>query len=304
MTDLFNIEGWKHNQSGKVRELFFPEEKIGSKLKRKFGCEVVLMVSSDRVSAFDHILSPEIPNKGKILTQMSEFWFSQLKNIVPNHFLSADVNDFCLNDEDRAKLDGRAMVCKKLQMIPVECVARGFLTGSAYKEYQETGGYQEYSFPKGLEDGTKLDSPIFTPAMKAEVGEHDENVTFTEMSNRLEKEGFAANIAGRLRCLTLEIFEKASEIAKTKGLTLVDTKFEFGLDPLTGEIILGDEVLTPDSSRYWNQDKQSFDKQFVRNWLKNDSGWSTSSDQEPPALPSDIVEKTSKLYQNLEDKFI
>jgi phosphoribosylaminoimidazole-succinocarboxamide synthase len=188
------------------------------------------------------------------------------------------------------------MFCKKLEMIPVECVARGYLTGSAYQEYARTGKYQEFDLPSGLKDGDKLPEVLFTPAIKAEVGEHDENVPFSVVSDLI-----GSQLAEVLRRLTLEIYQTAREIAQKVGIVLVDTKFEFGIDPETEEVVLADEVLTPDSSRYWDENRQSYDKQFVRNWLLNESGWNPASNTPPPSLPPEIVEKTAALYVKVRD---
>lgn len=276
-----DLSAWKHLASGKVREVYVPrrEHPLG---------DVVLMVATDRISAFDHVLAPNIPGKGVVLTQMSILWFELLEKQldIPHHFITAT--------NVPAEVAGRAIICKRLNMLPVECVARGFLTGSAYKEYLETGKFQEFDFPPGLADGEPLQEPIFTPATKAEVGDHDENITFKQMSQTLGED-----VAKTLREKTLSIYKAAAEVSRRAGMTLVDTKLEFGLDPETHTITLGDEVLTPDSSRFWNEAGQSVDKQYVRNWLLNQSGWDPQSGEAPPSLPQDVVEKTVQLYKQV-----
>jgi len=277
------LPGWRHIYSGKVRDLYVPEalHPLG---------DVVLVVASDRISAFDFILPTPIPDKGVVLTQLSLWWFDQLAELVPNHVVSLGVP---------AEVAGRAMVCRRLQMFPVECVARGYLTGSGLAEYRETGEVCGILLPAGLVDGSRLPEAIFTPATKAELGEHDENVSFDVVS-----ETIGADAAARLRDLTLAVYTRAEEIARARGVILADTKFEFGTDPVTGEIVLGDEVLTPDSSRFWPSDdwepghpQPSFDKQFVRDWLTSAaSGWDRRGDVPPPELPADIVERTRDRY--------
>jgi phosphoribosylaminoimidazole-succinocarboxamide synthase len=277
------LPGWRHIYSGKVRDLYVPEalHPLG---------DVVLVVASDRISAFDFILPTPIPDKGVVLTQLSLWWFDQLAELVPNHVVSLDVP---------AEVAGRAMVCRRLQMFPVECVARGYLTGSGLAEYRETREVCGIPLPEGLVDGSRLPEAIFTPATKAELGEHDENVSFDIVS-----ETIGADAAARLRDLTLAVYTRAEEIARARGVILADTKFEFGTDPVTGEIVLGDEVLTPDSSRFWpaddwepNQAQPSFDKQFVRDWLTSAaSGWDRRGDFPPPELPADIVERARDRY--------
>ena len=277
------LPGWRHIYSGKVRDLYVPEA------LRPLG-DVVLVVASDRISAYDFILPTPIPDKGVVLTQLSLWWFDQLAELVPNHVVSLDVP---------AEVAGRAMVCRRLQMFPVECVARGYLTGSGLAEYRETREVCGIPLPEGLVDGSRLPEAIFTPATKAELGEHDENVSFDIVS-----ETIGADAAARLRDLTLAVYTRAEEIARARGVILADTKFEFGTDPVTGEIVLGDEVLTPDSSRFWPSDdwepghaQPSFDKQFVRDWLTSPaSGWDRRGDAPPPALPADVVERTRARY--------
>lgn len=272
--------------SGKVRELYaLPADP-------ETGTERMLMVATDAVSAFDFVLSPGIPDKGAILTQMSQWWFEQLADVVPNHVLSTD-----LPEGVPAAMAGRAVVVEKLSMVPVECVARGYLTGSGWVEYQQSGTVCGGRLPEGLVDGDRLPEPIFTPATKAEQGEHDENITFEQM---LETTG--PELGERLRGLTLAIYRRAEEIARGRGIILADTKVEFG-QRADGTIVLADEVLTPDSSRFWDAATwqpggrlDSFDKQFLRNWLVRESGWDRASDTPPPPLPEHIVTATRERY--------
>jgi phosphoribosylaminoimidazole-succinocarboxamide synthase len=278
------LPGWKHVYSGKVRELYAPAD--GSE-------DTVLVVASDRISAYDHILSTEIPDKGRILTQLSLWWFEQLEG-VPNHVLASTVADGV-----PAEVEGRAMICKRLEMYPVECIARGYLTGSGLAEYRRSRTVCGIGLPEGLVDGSRLREPIFTPSAKAEVGEHDENITYEDVTGLVGDDA-----AARLSELTLDIYRRAEEMARERGIILADTKVEFGVDPATGSITLGDEVLTPDSSRFWDaaayepgKAQPSFDKQFVRDWLTSaESGWDKDSDTPPPALPAQIVERTRARY--------
>jgi len=276
------LTGFKHVYSGKVRELYEPEDPQFSHL--------VLIVASDRISAFDYIHSPDIPGKGKNLTEVTSWWFERLD--YPNH----------LSDELEVPdaVRGRAVVAKKLKMYPVECVVRGYLAGSGYKEYLDTGKVCGIELPEGLENGDRLPHPIFTPAYKAPQGEKDENISFERVTELV-----GADIAERLRDDSIKIFISASQAAERAGLILADTKFEFGNDPRTNVLTLGDEVLTPDSSRYWDKSEwesgkrdQSFDKQIVRNWLEQN--WDKIS--EPPMLPEDIVSLTAKRYGLLAEK--
>jgi len=279
------IDGATHLHSGKVRDLYrlTDGEYAGN----------LLMVASDRISAFDHILSPGIPDKGEILTRMSLWWFEQLG--VPHHVLSTDVP---------SQVKGRAVICRSLDMFPVECVARGYLTGSGLLDYRATGEVCGIALPAGLEDGSRLPEPIFTPATKADLGEHDENVSYDAVVATV-----GADDAAALRELTLDVYGRAEAIARERGIILADTKFEFGrsfdkLDQPTGQILLADEVLTPDSSRFWPADEwqpgrsqPSYDKQIVRNWLLSDeAGWDRSSDTPPPPLPQHVVELTRARY--------
>lgn len=276
------ITGFKHIYSGKVRELFEPEDPNFSHL--------VLIVASDRVSAFDHVLSPDIPGKGKNLTAMTNFWFDRLD--VPNHRSSELAVP--------AEVSGTGMIAKRLNMYPVECVVRGYLSGSGWKEYQASGEVCGIKLPEGLGFGDRLPHPIFTPAFKAAQGEHDENISFEQT---IELVG--ARVAEQLRDLSVGIFLSASKLAERAGLILADTKFEFGNDPRTNLMTLGDEVLTPDSSRYWDKElweqgvrDQSFDKQIVRNWLA--ANWDQTGT--PPQLPTEIVELTAAKYEELKLK--
>jgi phosphoribosylaminoimidazole-succinocarboxamide synthase len=276
------IQGFKHIYSGKVRELYEPTDPKYAHL--------VLIVATDRVSAFDHILSPEIPGKGENLTAMTNFWFDKLD--VPNH-----------RSQELAvpeAVTGRAVVAKKLAMYPIECVVRGYLSGSGWKEYKQTGSVCGISLPSGLEFGAQLPHPIFTPAFKAEQGEHDENISYQKVQEIVGKQ-----VAERLRDRSIDIFLKASKHAARAGLILADTKFEFGNDPKTNQLTLGDEVLTPDSSRYWDKSlwdqgvrDQSFDKQIVRNWLAEN--WDQTGD--PPELPTEVVTLTAQKYAELKQK--
>jgi phosphoribosylaminoimidazole-succinocarboxamide synthase len=271
------IEGATHLHSGKVRDLY---ELPGGDL---------LMVASDRISIFAFVLDTTIPDKGEILTRMSLWWFDQLADLVPNHVLSTDVPD---------AVKGRAVVCERLSMYPVECVARGYLTGSGLLDYQAGGEVCGIALPAGLQDGSRLSEPIFTPATKAALGDHDVNVDFESVAERVGDDA-----AAELRMLTLAIYGKAEEIAREQGIILADTKFEFGrrADYTT---VLGDEVLTPDSSRFWpaadwqpGRTQASYDKQLVRNWLLSpESGWDRASGETPPPLPEEIVERTRTRY--------
>lgn len=274
------IAGAEHIHSGKVRDLYRLTE--GEHAGR------LLMVASDRISAFDFVLSPGIPDKGEILTRMSLWWFDQLADLVPSHVVTAEVPPV---------VRGRAVICEPLAMYPVECVARGYLTGSGLLDYRATGEVCGVPLPAGLEDGSRLPEPIFTPATKAKLGEHDENVDFDAVRATVGDE-----TADRLRELTLAVYARAEGIARERGILLADTKLEFGHD---GErIVLGDEVLTPDSSRFWPADEwtpgraqPSYDKQIVRNWLLSpESGWDRTGEEPPPALPAEIVERTRARY--------
>ena len=281
MTD---ITGWAPVYSGKVRELYIPES--ASTLQ---DAETLLIVATDRVSAFDHILSPEIPGKGAILTSLTRWWFTQLDD-VPNH----------LRDEHSPhEIADRAMVVEPLDMFPVECVVRGYLAGSGWKEYQATSRVCGIELPPGLAQGDKLPEPLFTPATKAAVGDHDENISFDQMAVLIGEDD-----AKTLRDLSLSLYSRASDIARERGVILADTKLEFGRHRSTGTITLGDEVLTSDSSRYWDgaiysqggmNRLDSFDKQLIRNWLQEN--WDQQGP--PPPLPEDLVAHTMARYREL-----
>ncbi len=265
--------------AGKVRELYDVEVD---------GVPRILMVATDNISAFDYVLSTPIPGKGEILTSLSLWWFDQLADLVDNHVVSTDVPD---------AVAGRATVVEALDMVDVECVARGYLTGSGWVEYQQSRTVCGIPLPEGLRDGDKLPEPIFTPAIKAPLGEHDENVDFATIV-RLHGE----ELATQLRDLTLAIYAHAERIAAERGIILADTKFEFG-HRADGTLVLADEVLTPDSSRFWDaalwqpgESLPSFDKQYVRDWLLKESGWDKASDTPPPPLPDDVVSATGERY--------
>jgi phosphoribosylaminoimidazole-succinocarboxamide synthase len=270
--------GLTHVYSGKVRDLYaMPDGRL-------------LFVASDRISAFDFILPTPIPDKGRVLTQLSLWWFSQLADLVPNHVLSTD--------DVPPELAGRAMVCERLEMFPVECVARGYLTGSGLTDYQRTGAVCGVELPEGLVEGSRLAEPIFTPASKAELGEHDENIDFARVAATV-----GAAEAEQLRDLTLLVYDRAAETARARGIILADTKLELGRRA-DGTVVLADEVLTPDSSRFWPAESwvpgvvsPSFDKQYVRDWLTSPaSGWDRASGELPPALPDPVVEQTRARY--------
>ena len=288
-TATLDLPGWKHVYSGKVRDLYEPTDES---IREQVGQDCVLVVASDRISAYDHVLASEIPDKGKILTQLSLWWFDQLG--VEHHVLASTVEAGV-----PAAVEGRAMICKKLDMFPVECIARGYLTGSGLLEYKASGTVCAIPLPPGLVDGSRLEHAIFTPSAKAEVGHHDENITYDAVVGMV-----GDDIAGRLSELTLKIYTTAEKIARERGIILADTKVEFGYDAVSGTITLGDEVLTPDSSRFWDaatyqpgQAQPSYDKQYVRDWLTSaESGWDRSSDVPPPALPADVVARTRGRY--------
>jgi phosphoribosylaminoimidazole-succinocarboxamide synthase len=268
------IDGWTHIRTGKVRDLYSNDE------------GEILLVASDRVSAFDWVLPSEIPNKGAILTQLSLFWFELLGDIVPNHIITDDVPQSVID---------RAVIVQPLEMYEIECVARGYLTGSGLTEYRENQAVCGNTLPTGLLDGSQLPASIFTPATKAEVGDHDINIDFETAANVIGQD-----IAAELRSTTLKLYDTAAEYALGRGIILADTKFEFGANS-EGSITLGDEALTPDSSRFWELDgwspgksQPSFDKQFLRDWLIS-SGWDRKSP--PPELPQEIIEKTAARYE-------
>jgi phosphoribosylaminoimidazole-succinocarboxamide synthase len=293
VTTTAELPGWTHTYSGKVRDLYVPNLPDGS--PHPLG-DVVLVVASDRISAFDHVLATTVPDKGVVLTQLSLWWFDQVADLVPNHVVSVAPSDI------PAQVAGRAMICRRLDMFPVECVARGYLTGSGLIEYRAGQQVCGVPLPAGLVDGSRLPEAIFTPATKAELGEHDENVSFEVVATQL-----GADTAAHLRDLTLAVYSRAEEIARGRGLILADTKLEFGVatdGPHAGSVVLGDEVLTPDSSRFWPADtwapggpQPSFDKQYLRDWLTSPaSGWDRASDTPPPPLPDDVVARTRARY--------
>ena len=275
------IEGAQHIHSGKVRDLY--------RLVDGPYAGHLLMVASDRISAFDHVLTPTIPDKGVVLTRMSLWWFEQLEDLVPNHIVSTDVP---------TEVAGRAVICEPLAMYPVECVARGYLTGSGLVDYRATGEVCGIPLPAGLEDGSRLPEPSFTPATKAALGDHDENVSYDAVVAEVGED-----IAARLRDLTMAVYQRAEAIARERGIILADTKLELGARP-DGTMVLADEVLTPDSSRFWPADEwqpgrqqPSYDKQIVRNWLLSEaSGWDKASGEAPPPLPPEVVERTRARY--------
>ena len=270
---------------GKVRDLYAVNHE---------GEEMLLLVATDRISAFDHVLGSGIPGKGKILTQISLFWFDLLSDIVPNHLISADVSQFPVELQKYAdQLEGRSMLVKRAAMFPVECVARGYLAGSGWKEYKSSGTVCGIDLPQGLQDGSRLPQPLFTPATKSQDGAHDENIPFATMEQVV-----GSVDAAELRRLTMGLYAKAAAHAEKHGLILADTKFEFGR--VDGTIILGDEVLTPDSSRFWDRAlwnpggaQASFDKQFVRDYLES-IHWNKQAPA--PALPDNVVERTQAKY--------
>ncbi|WP_206051672.1 phosphoribosylaminoimidazolesuccinocarboxamide synthase [Nocardioides ferulae] len=275
------IDGARHLHSGKVRDLY--------ELETGPHAGLLLMVASDRISAYDFVLDTTIPDKGEILTRMSLWWFDQLADLVPHHVVSTDVP---------AAVRGRAVVCERLDMFPVECVARGYLTGSGLADYRATGEVCGLALPPGLEDGSRLPEPVFTPATKAELGDHDENVSYAAVEAAVGGE-----IAAELRGLTLEVYRRAEGVARERGIILADTKLEFGSRP-DGTIVLADEVLTPDSSRFWpaqgwqpGRTQPSYDKQIVRDWLTSaESGWDRTTGEAPPPLTAEVVERTRARY--------
>lgn len=305
MDDAMELPGWTHVYSGKVRDLYVPTAAMddddswtGDPLRAS---RVVLVVASDRVSAYDRVLEPAIPGKGAMLTSLTRWWFDQLPD-VPNHLAYAE--------DDRLQVPAipdevadRATLCRTLDMFPIECVVRGFITGGGWKEYQATGAIGGIALPEGLSNGDRLPEPLFTPAWKAPMGSHDENISYERTA-----EIVGETVAAQLRELSIEIFERASAVAEARGLILADTKFEFGADRDTGIVTLADEVLTSDSSRYWDaaayesgatpeQRMASFDKQIVRDWLT--VNWDQAAFEAPPTLPREIVEQTAGRYREL-----
>ena len=271
-------------KEGKVRELYDADDSL-------------IMVATDRISAFDHILQNDIVDKGVVLTQMSKFWFDFTSDVVPNHMISTDVNDmpeFFRNE----KFEGRSMMCRKLEMLPLECIVRGYITGSGWASYQESGEVCGIKLPEGLQESQQLPEPIFTPSTKAEIGDHDENISYEKSIEVLERDypGHGEEYAAKVRDLTIAVYKKCADYAREHGIIIADTKFEFGLDE-NGEIVLADEVLTPDSSRFWplegyevGKSQPSYDKQFVRDWLK-------ANPDSHYKLPQDVIDKTIAKYK-------
>ncbi len=271
-------------KEGKVREVYDIDDSL-------------IITATDRISAFDHILKNMVTDKGKILTQMSEFWFDFTKDVVPNHMLSIDVKDmpeFFRNEN----FEGRSMMCKKLRMLPIECIVRGYITGSGWESYQKSGVVCGIKLPEGLKESEKLPQPIYTPSTKADLGDHDENISYEKSIDVIEKlyPGKGKEYATKLRDYTITLYTKCADYAKSKGIIIADTKFEFGLDE-NDNVIIGDEMLTPDSSRFWplegymaGQSQPSYDKQFVRDWLK-------ANPDSDYLLPDDVIAKTVDKYK-------
>ena len=313
--------GWTPLSSGKVRDIYAPDEAVvgpaqettpaeGRPRHVKTGPEALLMVTSDRISAYDYVLPTQIAGKGAVLNQLAIWWMGQLRPLVENHLLV--VGTKAPAEASRAlegakptrftvpaEVDGRAVVCRSLHMIPIECVVRGYLTGSGLAEYRESGSVCGIKLPEGLTEASRLDEPIFTPAAKAELGEHDENITFEQTVERIGEE-----LAVAIRDLSIALYRAARDIAAERGIIIADTKFEFGIDVTTGALVLADEILTPDSSRFWPADQwvegqvaPSFDKQYVRDWLVSEhSGWDRASGANPPALPESVAAATAARY--------
>ncbi|MBR5178229.1 MAG: phosphoribosylaminoimidazolesuccinocarboxamide synthase [Lachnospiraceae bacterium] len=277
------MEALKPVKEGKVREIYD-------------NGDTLIMVATDRISCFDVILNNIVTKKGTVLTQMSKFWFDMTKDIIPNHMISVDVND--MPEYFRTpQFEGKSMLCRKLNMLPVECIVRGYITGSGWASYQKTGEVCGIKLPEGLKESDKLPEPIYTPSTKAEIGDHDENISYEQSIEYLEKRfpGKGAEYAEKLKECTIALYKKCADYALSKGIIIADTKFEFGLDE-DGNIVLGDEMLTPDSSRFWPLDgyeaghsQPSFDKQFARDWLKSHEGHNWT-------LPQEIVDKTIEKY--------
>ena len=278
------MQEFKPFKEGKVREVY----DIGENL---------ILVATDRISAFDHILKNKITDKGAILTQMSKFWFDYTKDIVKNHMVSVDVKDMPEFFQSE-KYDGNSMLCKKLEMLPIECIVRGYITGSGWESYKKNGTVCGISLPEGLKESEKLPEPIYTPSTKAELGDHDENISFEQSVEVLEKlyPGKGRDYATQIKDCTIKLYKKCAEYALSKGIIIADTKFEFGLDE-NGNVVIGDEMLTPDSSRFWplegfeaGKSQPSYDKQFVRDWLK-------ANPDSDYLLPDDVIDKTIAKYK-------
>ena len=290
-TTALVLPGYEHVYSGKVRDLYAPLDPVSGQPRS----DQVLLVASDRISAFDYVLDTPIPDKGKVLTQLSLWWFDRLDG-VENHVVSTDVP---------AAVAGRAVLVRRLEMIPVECIARAYLTGSGLAEYRRAGSVSGVPLPAGLDDGSRLPVPIFTPTTKAPIGEHDEPMTIEQVQHVV-----GTQVAARIDVLARRILARGNEIASTNGIIIADTKVEFGIDRTREDhaggplIVLADEVLTPDSSRFWPADQwqpgrsqPSFDKQYVRDWLTSPaSGWGRASGEAPPPLPDEVVEATRARY--------
>lgn len=281
------MTAFKPIKEGKVREIY----DNGNSL---------IMVATDRISAFDVILKNKVTKKGTVLTQMSKFWFDYTKDLLPNHMLSVDVKDMP-EFFRQPQFDGNSMLCRKLTMLPIECIVRGYITGSGWASYQKTGKVCGIQLPEGLQESQKLPEPIYTPSTKAEIGDHDENISYERSIEVLEKQfpGHGLEYATKLRDYTIALYKKCAEYALTRGIIIADTKFEFGR--VDGRLILADEVLTPDSSRFWPGDEyepgksqSSFDKQYVRDWLT--AHWDKESGTKPPRLPEDVIKRTSEKY--------
>ncbi len=270
----------KKISSGKVREIYEVDD------------DKLMMVVSDRISAFDFIMPNLVLDKGKVLNKLSEFWFNFVSDIIPNHIITTDYDKFP-EEFRKEEFKDRSMLVKKLKMLPVECIVRGYITGSGWVEYQKSGTVCGIKLPEGLKECQKLDEPIFTPSTKADLGNHDENISFEKCQEILGKD-----LAEKVKKATIDIYKKCADYAYTKGIIIADTKFEFGLDE-NGNLVLGDEVLTPDSSRFWPADKyevgrsqKSFDKQYLRDWLA-DNGYRNNP---PKSLPEDVIETTRNKY--------
>ena len=316
-----SLHGWTPLNSGKVRDIYAPDEAVvgpaqeatpaeGRPRHAKAGPEALLMVTSDRISAYDYVLPTQITGKGAVLNQLAIWWMGKLRPLVENHLLAVGTKTPAeassalegaqpTRFEVPAEVDGRAVVCRSLLMIPIECVVRGYLTGSGLAEYRESGTVCGIKLPEGLIEASRLEEPIFTPAAKAELGEHDENITFEQTVERMGEE-----LATAIRDLSIALYRQARDIAAERGIIIADTKFEFGIDVATGAIVLADEILTPDSSRFWPADQwvegqvtPSFDKQYVRDWLTSEeSGWDRASGENPPALPEAVAAATAARY--------
>ena len=276
---------FKPIKEGKVREIYDNGDSL-------------IMVATDRISAFDVILKNKVTKKGTVLTQMSKFWFDYTRDLLPNHMLSVDVKDMP-EFFQQPQFDGNSMMCRKLTMLPIECIVRGYITGSGWASYQKTGKVCGIQLPEGLKESEKLPEPIYTPSTKAEIGDHDENISYEQSIDVLEKlfPGKGEEYATKLRDYTIALYKKCAEYALSRGIIIADTKFEFGV--IDGQIILADEVLTPDSSRFWpgdayepGRDQASFDKQYVRDWLN--ANWDRQGN--PPHLPQEVIERTSRKY--------